>query len=128
MYYLYNAFRAMAAAIASDHSDSTSATPINWADPYNAHEVERARSIASYALAIEAGIENRSYPTVRHGWVPSYAGTAWFKDHLGNPWMAQGFCPDGNAHHIGCDGYIKFSRIADVEVTLVKRRPVRDSA
>ena len=35
-----------------------------------------SKEIPSYELALAAGIEDRSYQSVRNGWIPSYGGQA----------------------------------------------------
>ena len=62
----------------------------------------------SYELAIENGIRDKSYSTVRYGRVPSYAGEVEITMSDGSRWRAIGHGPTGNAHVVTRDGYIEF--------------------
>ena len=61
-------------------------------------------------LAMLAGVEDRSYDTVRHGTVWSYAGTVVF-GWAGRRWRAVGHCPRGTAQHISQDGWIAVEEV-----------------
>ena len=77
---------------------------------------ERAQALAadlrkqqpSYELALEAGVEDRSYNTVREGLVNSYRGEAVVTMADGQRWRCVGHGPRGDASHISRDGYIEF--------------------
>lgn len=67
----------------------------------------------SYALALEAGIEDRSYNTVRYGRVARFAGEAEIVMDNGAKWLAKGHGPRGTAEHVSREGYIEFLKIED---------------
>ena len=77
---------------------------------------ERASALAadlrkqqpSYELALEAGVEDRSYNTVRYGLVGSYRGEAVVTMADGQRWRCVGRGPRGDASHISSDGFIEF--------------------
>ena len=77
---------------------------------------ERASALAadlrkqqpSYELALEAGVEDRSYNTVREGLVNSYRGEAVVTMADGQRWRCVGRGPRGDASHISSDGFIEF--------------------
>jgi len=62
----------------------------------------------SYALAINAGVRDCSYNTVRWGRVSKYEGEAIIEMEDGSRWKAIGRGPTGNASWIDRDGYIEF--------------------
>lgn len=68
----------------------------------------------SYSDAIEQGIEDRSYRTVRWGTVPSYSGTAIIQAIDGKKWKAIGHGPKGSAERVSRNGYIKFILLSDI--------------
>ena len=82
---------------------------------------ERASALAadlrkqqpSYELALEAGVEDRSYNTVREGLVNSYRGEAVVTMADGQRWRCVGHGPRGDASHISRDGYIEFIPLTD---------------
>jgi hypothetical protein len=65
----------------------------------------------SYDLAIEAGIRNTGYSTVRWGWVSSYSGRVEITMDNGKRWRALGYGPRGNAETVSAQGGIKFEPI-----------------
>lgn len=77
---------------------------------------ERAQTLAadlrkeqpSYELAIEAGVKDKGYNTVRCGWVSSYSGEAVIEMANGKKWKAVGHGPRGDASWVSKDGYIEF--------------------
>ena len=77
---------------------------------------ERASALAkdlrkaepSYELALENGVEDRSYPTVANGYVSSFRGEAVVTMADGQRWRCVGHGPRGDASHISRDGYIEF--------------------
>lgn len=77
---------------------------------------ERAQTLAadlrkeqpSYELALENGVEDRSYPTVANGYVSSFRGEAVVTMADGQRWRCVGRGPKGDASHISRDGYIEF--------------------
>ena len=77
---------------------------------------ERASALAadlrkeqpSYELALENGVEDRSYPTVANGYVSSFRGEAVVTMANGRKWRCIGRCPRGDASHISKQGYIEF--------------------
>ena len=62
----------------------------------------------SYELAIEHGVRDISYNTVRYGEVASFAGEAFIHMDDGVTWQAIGHRPSGNAHVVTQRGYIEF--------------------
>ena len=64
----------------------------------------------TYAQAISAGIEDKSYRTVRHGLVNNYAGRAVVTVN-GVSWMCTGHSARGDAFHVTQQGYIHFERL-----------------
>lgn len=62
----------------------------------------------SYDLALEAGVRDKSYNTVRCGWVSSYSGEAVIEMANGKKWKAVGHGPRGDASWVSKDGYIEF--------------------
>ena len=82
---------------------------------------ERAQTLAadlrkgepSYELALENGVEDRSYNTVRYGLVGSYRGEAVVTMADGQRWRCVGRGPRGDASHISRDGYIEFIPLTD---------------
>lgn len=66
----------------------------------------------SYELALEAGIEDNSYKTVRYGWVASYAGEVEITMADGSKWKAIGHRPRGTAESVEREGYIEFQPIS----------------
>lgn len=77
---------------------------------------ERASALAkdlrkgepSYELALENGVEDRSYNTVRYGLVGSYRGEAVVTMANGRKWRCVGRGPRGDASHISAEGFIEF--------------------
>lgn len=61
-------------------------------------------------MALSAGIVDRSYKTVRHGWVSSYEGEAVIETENAK-WHCKGTKPRGNASSIWEQGDIEFSLI-----------------
>lgn len=61
----------------------------------------------SNLLAIEAGISDNSYKTVRWGWIPSYSGTAIVTMANGTKWKCIGHKPRGCASYVSKNGYIE---------------------
>ena len=64
----------------------------------------------SIAMALSAGIVDRSYKTVRHGTVSSYEGEAIIETENAT-WHCKGTQPRGNASSIWEQGDIEFSLI-----------------
>ena len=62
----------------------------------------------TYELALENGIEDRGYSTVRWGFVPSFAGTAEITMADGRRWRAIGHGPEGTAEYVSRRGWIEF--------------------
>lgn len=62
----------------------------------------------SYDLALEAGVRDKSYDTVRNGLVSSYSGEAIVTMADGRKWRCVGHGPRGDASHISRQGYIEF--------------------
>ena len=81
---------------------------------------ERAQTLAkylrkerpSYELALENGVEDRSYPTVANGYVLSFRGEAIVTMADGQRWRCVGHGPRGDASLIR-DGYIEFIPLTD---------------
>ena len=67
----------------------------------------------SYSLALEAGIEDRSYSTVRYGRISRYSGEAEITMDDGSRWKAIGHGPRGTAEFVSREGYIEFLKIED---------------
>ena len=61
-------------------------------------------------MALSAGIVDRSYDTVRNGWVRSYDGEAVIETENAK-WHCKGTQPRGNASSIWQQGDIEFSLI-----------------
>ncbi len=61
----------------------------------------------SYALAIEAGISDDGYSTVRWGFVPSYSGATTVTMADGTAWRCVGRPPRGNAECVTKNGFIE---------------------
>lgn len=82
---------------------------------------ERASALAkdlrkeqpSYELALEAGVKDKSYLTVREGLVNSYSGEAFVTMADGRRWWCVGHGPRGDASHISRQGYIEFIPLTD---------------
>lgn len=74
--------------------------------------------------AVAAGIRDKSYDTVRYGWVPSYTGRAVVVLADGTTseyWHARGYGPTGGPDWIGKYGGVQFDRISDpVKGSLLK--------
>ena len=62
----------------------------------------------SYELALEAGVEDRSYPTVANGYVNSFSSEAVVTMADGRKWRCVGHGPKGSPIHISRQGYIEF--------------------
>lgn len=62
----------------------------------------------SYTVAIEHGILDRGYDTVRYGFVPSFGGEAIITMADGRRWKAIGHRPRGSAEHVSRNGWIEF--------------------
>lgn len=71
----------------------------------------------SYELAIQAGVKDKSYSTVRYGRVASYAGTAVVKMANGDQWVCTGHGPTGDAATVSREGYISFRKQEIVELS-----------
>ncbi len=67
-------------------------------------------------LAIQAGIQDLSYQTVRYGLVASFRGEVKFCLQIPGIWpvwvKAEGYEPSGDAQFLECDGGIKFSFVS----------------
>ena len=61
----------------------------------------------SYALAIAAGIRDKSYDTVANGSIGSYSGEALVTMENGKIWKCIGHSSSGNAYYAS-NGYIEF--------------------
>lgn len=77
-------------------------------------------------LALENGVIDQSYGTVRYGMVASYKGRAEFV-YNGNAYIAIGHGPTGTAETLGRQGYIEFitsltRRELEVELAACLRR------
>ncbi len=70
--------------------------------------VDLRESQPSYELALENGVEDCSYDTVRCGTVGKYRGTAEITMTDGSHWKAIGHSPKGTAEYVSKDGYIEF--------------------
>ena len=68
-----------------------------------------------YALALQAGIRDKSYTTPRHGRVDHYEGSVIITMENGDRWEATGYCPRGNAHVVTSDGGISFRKLEKEE-------------
>ena len=62
----------------------------------------------SYALALEAGVEDAGYNTVANGYVSRYEGEAIVTMGNGTRWKCVGHLPKGIPSHISKQGYIEF--------------------
>lgn len=62
----------------------------------------------SYELAMEAGIRDESYQTVRFGTVAKYSGDVIVTMADGKTWRCVGRGPTGGADWISKQGYIEF--------------------
>jgi len=62
----------------------------------------------TYTLALEAGVVDKSYRTVRYGMVPDYRGEAIITMADGTTWKAVGHGPTGTAEFVAKEGYIEF--------------------
>ncbi|NBV54732.1 MAG: hypothetical protein EBR79_03360 [Proteobacteria bacterium] len=62
----------------------------------------------SYRLALEAGVEDHSYSTVRNGRVSYYAGEAIVTMANGKKWRCVGHRSRGDAYSVYRQGYIEF--------------------
>lgn len=62
----------------------------------------------TYDLAIEAGVKDKSYRTVRYGIVLSFGGEAIVEMENGKKWKCIGRGPKGDASHLSHDGFIEF--------------------
>ena len=67
----------------------------------------------SYALAIEAGVRDRSYNTVANGYVNSYSGEAIVRMDDGKRWRCVGHRPKGSAFCVTKRGFIEFIPLGD---------------
>lgn len=67
----------------------------------------------SYALALEAGVRDVGYDTVRHGWVPSFSGEAVVTMADGRRWRCVGHGPRGTAEAVYRNGYIEMVPLPD---------------
>ncbi len=91
----------------------------------SAHELERLAKRAadlakdlraeepSYKLALENGVRDRGYSTVRYGRISSYSGEAEIQMANGTRWKATGHGPRGTAEHVSREGFIEFVKIED---------------
>lgn len=61
--------------------------------------------------ALAAGIEDRGYNTVRHGYVSSYRGIAIIQKEDGRKFRCIGHEPEGDAEVIMRNGFIEFVEI-----------------
>ncbi len=66
------------------------------------------KSQPSYRLALENGIEDRSYDTVANGRISSFSGEAIICLKNGTKWKAVGHRPTGDAYYVAREGYIEF--------------------
>jgi len=78
---------------------------------YIARELEK--EAPSYDLALEYGIVENSYKTVRCGMVSSYSGKVEIAMGNGSKWIATGHSPRGGSDYVESDGYIDFKKISD---------------
>jgi hypothetical protein len=62
----------------------------------------------TYELALEAGIEDCGYETVRNGFVAEYRGSAEIVMADGGRWKAIGHGPRGTAEYVSKQGWIEF--------------------
>lgn len=69
----------------------------------------------SYALALEAGVTDCSYHTVRYGGVAAYRGEAIVTMADGRRWRAIGHGPQGGADYVSRGGRIEFVPLDDPE-------------
>lgn len=73
------------------------------------------KSQPSYGMALDAGVRNEGYMTVRHGWVPSYSGEAVVTMEDGSRWKCIGHGPRGSAEWVSKNGFIEFIPLLLVE-------------
>ena len=66
-------------------------------------------------LALEAGIVDSSYHTVRYGMVAEYRGTVEITLANGKRWRAIGHGPMGTAAHVSKEGWIEFIPLDDLK-------------
>lgn len=66
----------------------------------------------TYAEAISAGIQDKSYRTARHGLVNNYRGRAVVTVN-GVSWICTGHGPRGDAFRVTQQGYIHFERLKE---------------
>ena len=64
-------------------------------------------------LALEAGVEDVSYTTVRHGLIPSFRGIAELIMSDGRRWKCIGHGPSGTAQFVSKNGFIEFIPMDD---------------
>lgn len=62
----------------------------------------------TYELALENGVKDKTYSTVRYGRIPSYGGEALITMSDGRRWKAVGHEPRGSAEHVSKNGWIEF--------------------
>lgn len=62
----------------------------------------------TYELAIAAGVRDKSYNTVRYGWISSYGGEAEVTMADGSRWRCVGHSPRGSAEWVSREGFIEF--------------------
>jgi hypothetical protein len=65
----------------------------------------------SYQLALAAGVEDRSYNTVRHGLVSCYTGEGFVRMDNGALWKCIGHGTKGRNGELHSEGYIEFFKI-----------------
>ena len=71
----------------------------------------------SVALALRAGVKDKSYDTVANGWVLRYEGEAVVKLANGREYRCVGHGPRGDAHSIYRQGFIEFIWLNPDEAT-----------
>ena len=76
---------------------------------------EMKKKQPSYSLAIEAGIQDRSYSTVRWGTISKYSGEATIEMADGSIWKAIGHGPRGTAEYVSSEGYIEFILVREAQ-------------
>lgn len=74
----------------------------------NALAADLRKTQPSYALALEAGVEDAGYNTVANGYVSRYEGEAIVTMDNGTRWKCVGHLPKGGPSHISKQGYIEF--------------------
>lgn len=67
----------------------------------------------TYNVALENGVEDCSYRTVRWGEISSYSGEATVTLENGTKWKCVGHKPQGNTHVVTREGFIEFIKLED---------------